>query len=70
MAERLQRACSGPPESDSPSYACGPGAANVSGVRTVLPEDSPYLTPKAAVVLFRILIKAYERLAQEAGEGS
>lgn len=66
MTPRLQRACSGPPESHSEPYAGGPGTAgNPSAIRVVPPDEPPCLTPGAAVALLRILLSAYERLKQK-----
>jgi hypothetical protein len=36
---------------------------DVAAVRVILPDGPPVLTPEAARVLLRILLKAYDRLA-------
>ncbi|MDF5759073.1 hypothetical protein [Spongiactinospora sp. TRM90649] len=47
-----------------------PGSARSSpGVRVILPEDSPELTPQAAVVLLRILLAAHDKQTRSETDG-
>jgi hypothetical protein len=62
MTSRSQKGCSGAPESDSApygrEYATG---AHVRRIRVHMPAEVPMLTPGAARVLLRILLKARAR---------
>ncbi len=68
-----QKACSEPPKTKNRPYDSrprpGPGRAarrtspDTNAVRVVLPDGPPRLTPEAARVLLRILLKAHDRLA-------
>ena len=67
-----QRACPGPPKRRDAAYphrpGAGPGrmprrarrsAADRKRIRVILPDEPPVLTPGAARVLLRILVKAH-----------
>jgi hypothetical protein len=70
-----EKACSAPPKSQKRPYASGPGSgrgrtarrttASESRVRVILPDEPPRLTPEAARVMLRILLKAHARLADD-----
>lgn len=77
MTEKTQRACSGPPKTHSRPYdnrpGTGPGRApkrqpSAARVRLVLPAEPPPLTPGAARVLLRIIVKAHARLTSHQEE--
>jgi hypothetical protein len=66
-----ERACSAPHKTKNRPYdnrpRSGPGRANRrtqadSVVRVILPDEPPRLTPGAAAVLLRILLKAYDQI--------
>jgi hypothetical protein len=75
---KKQKACSGPPKAKNRPYDSRPrprprprsglGRAtrrmspDTNAVRVVLPDGPPRLTPEAARVLLRILLKAHDRL--------
>ena len=69
-AGEKNKACSSPPKSANRPYdnrpRSGPGRAarrtspDANAVRVVLPDELPRLTPGAAQVLLRILLKAAE----------
>lgn len=69
---RRQKACSGPPKTRPAAYPHRPGAgpgrtsrrardrsADRKRIRVILPDEPPVLTPGAARVLLRILLKAH-----------
>jgi hypothetical protein len=68
MTGRKERPCSGPPKSKDRPYdnrpRSGPGRAvrqtsqDEKPLRVVLPDEPPRLTPGAARLLLRILLKA------------
>jgi hypothetical protein len=64
MTSRSHKGCSEAPESDlapyGREYATG---AHVRRIRVHLPAEAPMLTPGAARVLLRILLKARARLS-------
>jgi hypothetical protein len=64
MTARSQKGCSGAPEPGSAPYGrgCGTGA-ETRDIRGAMPEAAPLLTPGAARVLLRILLKARARSA-------
>ena len=72
MTARKEKACSGPPKRRDAAYprrpGAGPGrspgrartaAADRKRIRVILPDEPPVLTPGAARVLLRILLKAH-----------
>jgi hypothetical protein len=71
MTPRTQRACSGPPKTQSRPYDNRPGTGpsrapkrqqpSTARVRLVLPDEPLQLTPGAARVLMRIILKAHAR---------
>jgi hypothetical protein len=74
VTDRRQMACSGPPKRRDAAYphrpGAGPGrtprrarhdAADRKRIRVILPDEPPVLTPGAARVLLRILLKAHVR---------
>lgn len=66
MAEESQRACSGPPESDSPVYAHGPEKdLNIPtpgrDICVEVPEEPPVLTPNVARALLKLLTDVHRR---------
>ena len=79
MTARKEKACSGPPKRRNAAYphrpgAAGPGrtprrarhdAADRKRIRVILPDEPPVLTPGAARVLLRILVKAHARTMEE-----
>jgi hypothetical protein len=77
MSSRAEKkkACSGPLKTKTRPYdnrpRSGPGGAarrtspDENAVRVVLPDEPPRLTPEAARVLLRILLKAHDRLASD-----
>jgi hypothetical protein len=68
-----KEACSAPHKSRNRPYDSRPGSGpgrttwrtstGNSPVRVVLPDEPPRLTPEAARVLLRILLKAHARIA-------
>jgi hypothetical protein len=68
-----ENACSAPPKTKNRPYDNRPRPArgrakrrtsqDVTAVRVILPDGPPALTPEAARVLLRILLKAHDRLA-------
>lgn len=62
MTSRPQKGCSGAPESKSAPYGreCATGA-RTRRIRVDMPAEPPVLTPGAARVLLRILLKARAR---------
>jgi hypothetical protein len=80
MTSRKENACSRPPKTRNRPYdnrpSAGPGrtvrrTSPDNAVRVILPSDPPRLTPGAAAVLLRILLKAHDRLvATDLSHGS
>ncbi len=74
MASRAEErnACSWPPRTKNRPYDNRPrsgsnrtarrASTETNAVRVVLPDEPPRLTPEAAQVLLRILLKAHDRL--------
>jgi hypothetical protein len=68
-----EKGCSAARKSENRPYDNRPGpgrgrakrrtAQDVPAVRVILPDGPPVLNPEAARVLLRILLKAYDRLA-------
>jgi hypothetical protein len=68
-----ENACSAPPKTKNRPYDNRPRpgrdrakrrtSEDVTAVRVILPDGPPVLNPEAARVLLRILLKAYDRLA-------
>lgn len=68
MTPKQQKGCSRAPESDSAAYGReSESGAAPRGIRVIMPSEPPRLTPGAARVLLRILIKARARLSEEQG---
>ncbi len=75
MTARKEKACSGPPKRRDAAYPRRPGAgpgrtprrasADRKSIRVILPDEPPVLTPGAARVLLRILVKAHARTMEE-----
>ena len=68
-----KNACSAPHKTTKRPYAgrprSGPGRMARStppekAIRVIMPDEPPRLNPEAAQVLLRILLKAYDRLAE------
>lgn len=65
MTPEEQKGCSGAPESRSEAYGHeSESGAAPRGIRVIMPSEPPRLTPAAARVLLRILIKARARLSR------
>lgn len=61
MAEREEKASTGPLESDSPTYADRPEEIPANGILVELPEEPPPLTPAAARALLRLLLDVHRQ---------
>jgi hypothetical protein len=69
MTPKRQKGCSGAPESRSAAYGReSESGAAPRGIRVIMPSEPPQLTPAAARMLLRILIKARARLSQDQEE--
>jgi hypothetical protein len=69
MTARSQEGCSGAPESGSPPYGHRREAnATDREIRVLMPDRPPTLTPGAARVLLRILVKCRDRLVRDREE--
>jgi len=70
---KQEKACSAPHKTTNRPYDNRPRpghgrakrrrSADTNAVRVVMPDEPPVLNPEAATVLLRILLKAYDRLA-------
>jgi hypothetical protein len=79
LTSGLQKPCSPPPKSRPGAYPRRPGAGpgrtrthrhgeSRRPVRVVLPDEPPTLTPAAARVLLRVLLKAHAAQTADSGQ--